>query len=129
MTRLESLEQQLYDENIPVMCHDFGHLPLKALWFDGTIILSPDIKNTTEKRCVLMEEYCHHRYSVGNILRDAKQEAFARGKAYEQLVPMPTLKKAIKKGCCTVYEIADHLDVTEEVLMAALDYYKAKGII
>lgn len=129
MTQLEALEQKVYDEGIPVLCYDFSSLPLKALWVDGTIILSRGIKNVAEKRCVLMEEYCHHRYTVGNALRDTKQEAFARGKAYERLVPSSKIKEAIKAGCCTTYEIAEQLEVTEEMLVSALEHYKAKGII
>lgn len=129
MTELEMLEQRLHDENIPVEYHNFGKLPLKALYFDGIVVLSPEVKNTTEKRCILMEEYCHSLYSAGNILRDAKQEALARRKACERLVPLRALRAAKRAGCRTLYEIADHLGVTEEVLVSALDYYRSKGTI
>lgn len=129
MTKLELLEQSIYEEGLSVMQHDFGELPLKALWFDGTIVLSPQITGSTEKRCLLAEEYCHHKYSVGNVLLDSKQEAFARQKAYEYLVPMAGLAKVLQEGCSTLYECAEQLEVTEEVLAAALNYYHSKGIL
>lgn len=129
MTQLEALEQRLYDECIPVICHSTNELPLKGLYLDGMVFLSSEIKNTAEKRCVLTEEYCHHCYNYGNVLCDAKQEALARRQAYEMLVPLRALRSAEKAGCYTAWEVAEYLEVTEEVLVSALELYKSKGVI
>lgn len=129
MTQLEALEQRLYDECIPVICHSTNELPLKGLYLDGMVFISPDIESTIEKRCILAEEYCHHCYNYGNVLCDAKQEALARRQAYEMLVPLRSLKAAEKAGCYTLYEIAEYLEVTEEVLVSALELYRARGVI
>lgn len=129
MTQLEALEQRLYDECIPIYCYDFNRVKLKGLYLDGMVFISPKIEDAAEKRCILMEEYCHHCYNYGNVLRDRKQEALARRQAYEMLVPVRALKAAKKAGCCTVYEIADRLEVTEDVLISALEYYHSKGAI
>lgn len=129
MTQLEALEQRLQDENIPVKTRCFDDLPLKGLYVNGRVFLSLEIDNTAEKRCILTEEYCHHCYNYGNVLYDKKQEALARRQAYEMLVPLRSLEAAKKSGSYTVYEIAEQLEVTEEVLAAALDYYRTKGVI
>lgn len=129
MTQLEALEQRLYDESIQVHCYDFDRIKLKGLYLDGKVFISPNIKSSTEKRCILMEEYCHHCYNYGNVLFDKKQEALARRQAYEMLVPLRSLRAAKKAGCCTVYEIAEQLEVTEEVLASALEHYRSKGVI
>jgi len=129
MTKIEAIEQQIQEASILLLPFDFEDTPLKALYSNGVIGLSPNIKNTAEKRCILAEEYCHHCYSVGNILCDCKQEAFARRKSYEMLVPLCLLREAEKDGCRTVYEFAEYLEVTEEVLILALAHYRAKGLI
>ena len=128
MTHLEALEQRLYDENVAVIDYDFCDVPLKGLYVDNKIFLSP-LKNTIEKRCILAEEYCHHCYNYGNILLDKKQEALARRMSYEMLVPLRSLRAAEKAGCYTAWEVAEYLEVTEEVLVSALKYYKCKGPI
>lgn len=129
MTQLEALEQRLQDENIPVKNRCFDDLPIKGLYVNGRVFLSLEIDSSTEKRCILTEEYCHHCYNYGNVLSDGKQEALARRQAYEMLVPLRSLKAAKKAGCCTVYEVAEYLEVTEEVLISALEYYRSKGVI
>ena len=86
-----------YKLRYKVLLADMDGLHLNALYCDGVIYLSK-IKNTAEKQCLLAEEYCHYLYSFGDILRDFKQEAIARRKSYEMLVP---IERACKDGCCT----------------------------
>lgn len=129
MTQLEALEQRLYDENIPVRDQCFGDLKAKGIYVNGRVFISSDVENTAEKRCILTEEYCHHCYNYGNVLRDTKQEALARRQAYEMLVPLRALNAAKKAGYCTVYEVAEYLEVTEEVLISALELYRIRGMM
>lgn len=129
MTRLETLEQQLYDSGLPVLRRDFKDMPAKALYVNGRIFLSRKVRNAAEKRCILAEEFCHHCLNCGNILRDEKQEAIARRKAYEMLVPLDELKGVVDSGCRSVYDLADYFDVTEDVAILAVEHYRSKGLI
>lgn len=84
-----------------------------------------------EKKCVLAEELGHHYTSVGNILdqtdtSNRKQERRARVWAYCKLLSLDDLIDSYKCGCTNRYEIADHLNVTEEFLIDCLAYYREK---
>ena len=84
-----------------------------------------------EKKCVLAEELGHHYTSVGNILdqtdtSNRKQERRARVWAYCKLLSLDDLIDSCKCGCTNRYEIADHLNVTEEFLIDCLAYYREK---
>ena len=84
-----------------------------------------------EKKCVLAEELGHHYTSVGNILdqtdtSNRKQERRARVWAYCKLLSLDDLIDSYKCGCANRYEIADHLNVTEEFLIDCLAYYREK---
>lgn len=87
--------------------------------------------STNEKRCVLAEEYCHALYNCGDItdLNDTlkrKQELFARRKSFEKLVPMGKIKESYFNGNTHLCEMAEDLEVTEEFLKQAIEYYKIK---
>ena len=126
MNRTEEMEQMISDADFTVKRWDFLSLPLTALYFDKIILLSKEVEDDNEKRCLLAEELCHGLYSSGNCLKDEKQEAYARGKAYELLLPLKELKAALKAKK-RPFEIAEELNVTEEVLAAAIAHYRAKG--
>lgn len=84
-----------------------------------------------EKKCVLAEELGHHYTTVGNIMdqtdtANRKQERRARIWAYHKLLSLNDLIDSYKCGCQNQFEIADHLNVTEEFLMDCLSYYKEK---
>lgn len=87
----------------------------------------PDI----QKKCVLAEELGHYHLNVGNILdqtvtSNRKQEHKARLWSYDKLIGLNGILSAYKAGCKNVFEIADHLDVTEEFLKEALSCYRQK---
>ena len=128
MDRTEEMEQMISDADFTVERWDFLTLPLTALYFDKTILLSKSVKDANEKRCLLAEELCHGLYSYGNCLKDEKQEAYARGKAYELLLPVEELKAALQAKK-RPFEIAEEFSVTEEVLFAAVAHSRAKGLL
>ena len=73
-----------------------------------------------QKACVLAEELGHYFTTVGNIIDQTnidnrKQERKARKWGYCKLVNIEGLVEACKQGCRNINEIAEYLEVTEEV--------------
>lgn len=88
-----------------------------------------------EKACVLSEEIGHDQTGVGNILSQTtplqrKQELRAREWAYRCLIPLEKIIEAHKVRISGRYELAEHLNVTEDFLQNAINRYTAKyGVI
>ena len=73
----------------------------------------------------------HHYTSFGNILDlsdlgNIKQERKARIWAYNRLIGLDGLITAFENGCRNRHEIATYLEVTEEFLEEALNYYQER---
>ena len=95
------------------------------------IAIRQDIETTIEKADVLAEELGHHFTSVGNILdlsepQNRKQERQARIWAYNKRVGLEGLINAYEHGCKSKYEVAEFLEVTEELLTDAIYYYRER---
>lgn len=104
---------------------------LKGLYIDNNIALSSDLETSAEKSCILAEELGHHYTSSGNIIdmsvvANRKQELHARAWAYNRLIGLYGIINAHRAGCINGYEIAEHLNITEEFLNEALQYYRNK---
>lgn len=93
------------------------------------------IRSTIETRCqkaaVLCEEIGHYETAVGNILDQSitanrKQELRGRIWAYNRLIGLTGIIRAYKMGCRNRYEMAECLDVPEDTLQEALNYYHAR---
>lgn len=130
MTAYEELLQEADDNNIEVIEFTFRGTN-KGMYAGSTIAIRKDIETTTEKRCVLCEELEHAYATSGNILdmksvQNRRQEQIARNRSYERLVPLKSIITASFKCCTSLYELAEYLDVTEEVLKEALEYYQTK---
>lgn len=131
MNKLEELHQEAKDENVNVVDYHFESKRIKGLYCNGTIALKDNIKTTNEKACVLSEELGHHYTTTGNILdmnvpANRKQELHARAWAYNKMIGLLGIVKAYEHGCYSLHETADYLNVTEEFLAEALNYYKNK---
>ena len=97
---------------------------------NNRIAIRSDIP-TVQKACVLAEELGHYRTTVGNIIdlqdiRNIKQERKARIWAYDKMIGLTGLIRAFEHGCHGRYEIAEYLEVTEEFLQDAVNYYESK---
>jgi rhamnogalacturonyl hydrolase YesR len=84
-----------------------------------------------EKTCILAEELGHYNTSTGDILnlsdiKNRKQELKARIWAYNKQIGLSGIIKAYEAKCKDKAEMADYLDVTEEFLEEALNYYIQK---
>ena len=112
----------------------YGHLLIeerpminKGLYADGCIWIREDLL-TKEKYCMLAEELGHYETSEGDILNqdiisNRKQELTARRWAYETIVPRELIENVVRNGYTEVWDIADQLDLDENFLKDALEYY------
>lgn len=107
------------------------NLPVSKGRIKGRRIAIDRKLTTTEKACVLAEELGHHYTTVGDIMdqtdvSNRKQERRARIWAYHKLLSLDDLIDSYKFGCRNKFEIAEHLNVTEDFLVDCLEYYKEK---
>lgn len=85
----------------------------------------------TEKACVLAEELGHYFTTVGNILdqtdiNNRKQEKVARKWAVNKLLDIEDLIAAVKNGCEYLCDIAEYLNVTEDFLNEAIEFFRCR---
>ena len=95
------------------------------------VAIRQDLSTSVEKACVLAEELGHHYTTYGNILDQSdasnrKQELRARAWAYNKQIGLLGLIRAYGHGCRNRFEIAEYLEVTEEVLEECLVFYRNK---
>ena len=109
---------------------------IKAITLDSYgkhIALSKDIHGTEEKEIAAHElghcEYggFYNRHSAYEV--KAKAEYRADKWAYSKLVPVRAVRRAIKKGVQTPWELAEVFDVSCEYMGTALEHYRAVGLI
>lgn len=128
MNKYEKLLEKASEENIQVDENFPFNGKTSGLYIDGNIALSTKLKTEVSKACILSEELGHHYTSVGNILnpnlvQNRKQEYKARIWAYKEMISPADLLMASKTGCRNRFEISEYLEVTEEFLEEALNYF------
>lgn len=127
---LENLILSSDAEGVDIIDRQFNSESIKGLYCDGTVALNDKLSDT-EKTCVLAEELGHYHTSFGNIINlndvgNRKQELRARVWGYNKLVGLQGIISCYRAGCRNLYEMAEHLDVTEEFLTEALSCYRSK---
>ena len=127
----EELLSELDNEKDLLICEMKFKSSAKGLYQDNVIAINKNIDTINEKRCILAEEYGHHKKTYGNIQRldtteNIKQEYKARLFAFESLISMENLAKCLAKGVTNQFELANMLNVTEDFLIEALNVYKNK---
>lgn len=130
MNKLEELQEEAFQCNIDVVDYAFNSDRIKGLYCNGNIALSKKLE-PIEKACVLAEELGHHYTTTGNILdlnntECRKQERYARLWAYNKLIGLAGIISAYKAGCKNIFEMAEHLEVSEAFLLDALQDYKSR---
>lgn len=99
---------------------------------NGNVIgINREVRTFRRRTCILAEELGHYHTTVGNIIcqstdTDRQQELRARGWAYNRLIGLTGIVNSYKHGCRSLSDAAEYLDVTEEFLSEALQYYKSK---
>ena len=131
MTKYEKLVQEANEDGITVESYRFQSERIKGLYCDGTVALNENIETDIEKACVLAEEIGHHHTAAGNIIdmqdvRNIKQERQGRIWAYNKMIGLSGIILAYEHHCTNKNEMADYLDVTEDFLQEALEYYTQK---
>lgn len=130
MDRTEEIRQEAASCGAEVVDWDFKDTRIKGLYCDGVIAVSARL-NKKEQAAVMAEELGHHLTASGSIIdqRSAgnrKQERRGRAWAYDRLIGLNGILRAYWAGCRSRYETAEFLDVPEEMLQEAVDYYRAK---
>ncbi len=120
----------LYD-HLTILEINLSHVNgLKGLYVDDCIAIEKSL-SLTEKACILAEEIGHYLVSSGDILdqsktENRKQELKARCWAYDKQIGLIGIIDAYNAGCHNLFEMAEHLGITEEFLSDALAYYRNK---
>jgi len=89
-------------------------------------------------RCILAEEFGHHFTSVGHCvsatyfnysdrLKVSKAEHQALRWAARYLIPYQKLVNAVRQGIITRWELAEHFDVTEQMVEFRLSLLRTEG--
>lgn len=129
MNTYEELQDEACKDGIEIIDnHSFKSDRISGLYCNNTIALSKNLKNSTEKACVLAEELGHHYTAVGEIIdqssaENRKQELRGRIWAYNNQVGLRGIIDAYLHNCQNLFETAEYLGVTEEFLNDSLTYY------
>lgn len=131
MNRSEELREEALANGAEVMDWRFESDRIKGLYCDGVIAVSMRLDTTAEQAAVIAEELGHHMTASRNIINqndstNRKQEMKGRAWSYDRLIGLSGIASAIEAGCQNRYEAAEYLDVPEEVLQEAVDYYHEK---
>jgi hypothetical protein len=131
MNLLEQLENDACKDGIEIINYKFRNDTIKGIYCDGTVAINATVSTSTEKACILAEELGHYYTTTGNILdqskpENRKQELHARLWAYNKQIGLRGLVDAYRSGCQNPYETAEHLGVTEEFLLDAVEAYRQK---
>ena len=99
--------------------------------YGNRVAIRYDIPTSKEKSCVLAEEIGHYKTTYGDITRtksimDEKQEYRARLYGYNIKIGLLGIINSYERGCRTLHEMAEFLDVTEEYLNEAISTYRKK---
>ena len=132
MNAYEKLCQEADENGITIEeSYEFKSDRIKGLYCDDVIALNKHMKSTSERACILAEELGHYHKTVGNIIdlqdtQNLKRERIARIWSYDKMIGLSGIVSAYERHCANRYEMAEYLDVTEEMLQDALDYYSQK---
>ena len=129
MNNYELLLNQIYEE-IPVIELPLLERGLEGNYFDGVIFIDSSLP-AFRKREILSEEYAHYKTSVGTIINynstnSRKQELKARSYSFELIVTLDDLIDCHKHRLTNVFECAEHLDLSEDVLKESFKYFSSK---
>lgn len=95
------------------------------------IAIRKNIPTLVKKACVLAEEIGHYHTTTIDILDQSsianrKLERAGRIWAYDRQIGLSGIIQGYRARCQNLHELAEYLEVTEEFLLEALEYYKEK---
>lgn len=92
-----------------------------------------DLGTYIDEKCTLAEELGHYYMNASySLYADSqtikRQEYRAKKWQFTTLAPPPIIQSMISKGY-TFFEMAEKLEITEDVLINALNYYKENNLL
>ena len=122
-------EVDIFEHPIQSECEKIGIHGVKGLYKNNCIAIDSYISER-EKKCTLAEELGHHYTTSGNILdmrypNNRKQERHAREWGANKLINYEDFLKACNMYD-NIYQIAEELDVTYEVVETYYGYLYRK---
>ena len=129
--KYEILLNEADKANVYVIENAQFHSKAAGLINGDVIGINKRIRSYTQRTCILAEELGHYHTGAGDVLDqnsagNRKQEHRARIWAYNHLIGLTGILSCHRAGCQNIFEMAEHLDVTEEFLREALTYYHHK---
>jgi hypothetical protein len=131
LTKLEELEQELYDDGIEVIEMPIPGIKafvVRTAESQAIAIDTDKITSTTEKRCIYLHELGHlhipdSMYTLDtSIYANKRKEYIADREVIKSSIPFDKLK-ALLQADKQPYEIAEIMGVTEEYIKKAINYY------
>lgn len=116
-------------ENLGLKVKEFNLKTKDGYCKGDRIIINNNLLTNVEKKCILAEEIAHYELTVGDIteqkiIENRKQEIKARRHSYKFLVEPIDLIYAFRSGVKNRYELAEFLDVTEEILESIISEFR-----
>ena len=143
MVTLESLYDIADSEGVDILHCTFSKTKKAACMCTGSgkhILLDrAHIETTSEEKVILAEEISHYEtnafYTVRSNVNERaarcnrlRQEAKAQQHSYARIVPPNELAAFLQKNkTASVYDTAEHFEITYECLERAINYYQTKG--
>jgi len=125
MEKVEHLESELYDRGVDIIrkCYQ-GLKGYYRSYPDGYtfMAISPGL-TLAERTCVTYHEAGHH-CTMQEPGQASRNESRADRWAAKRLVPVQSLIDALKNGCRNLYDVAEHIGVSENFLYKTLDIYR-----
>lgn len=131
MNNFEQLLDEAYREGAHVYERYRFKSSSKGMNVGNKICLSDKLQNSAERASILAEELGHYHTGAGKIIEQStvshrKQELRGRLWGYNRLIGLGGIIDAYNKGCTSRHETAEFLDIPEEYLAEALEYYRGK---
>ena len=123
-------------ENIPIINHKMKNkaiiCEIDKEYYIGLNYSNFD--NSREEKEILAEElghyYCNALYDINSDEETIRKKEYRAHKwAFSTLAPASSLLKLEEEGCQYSYQVAEALDVSEELVNTAYNYYKENNYI
>lgn len=124
-------------EKIKIFNYHWTNCKARIFEIDNSYYVGLDyekIENSIDEKEILTEELGHYYCNALYRLTDDKElkrkcEYRARKWQFKTLVPLIKLKNLFEKGYKYSYEIAEQLEVSQELVQIAYKYYRENNLI
>lgn len=132
MTGIDLLYRYAEEERIGLFSEKIGFTKALVVHDENTFNIALDfgkIEDEYEERTIIMHELAHIATGAFYTANDALQlKSRAENQANKWLIQIFIKKDdifyAIKHGCEALWELAEHFEITEDLMKEALHYYQ-----